>query len=239
MGVILYNGKSSTDFGIHVALIPGYDIPEQDFEVVSVPGRNGDLHIPKNSYRNVSRRYELSFGSYDDTFYDMIGKVVEWLTSSNGYSRLEDSYDSNYFRLGVVREAISIENILDHAGKTEISFDCKPQKFLKSGENTIYLSRPGEVINPTTHHSLPLIKVYGSGNGKITVNNIPVDITGIKEYIVIDCDLKDAYKLTENLNNSIKLDPNVGFPKFNPGRNNVGFSGGITSVEVIPRWWTL
>ena len=30
-----------------------------------------------------------------------------------------------------------------------------------------------------------------------------------------------------------------GFPELLPGNNNISFDGGITSVEIIPRWWTL
>jgi phage-related protein len=41
----------------------------------------------------------------------------------------------------------------------------------------------------------------------------------------------------ENRNSTITL--NNGFPKLVPGENNISFSGGITSVEVIPKWWTL
>ena len=29
------------------------------------------------------------------------------------------------------------------------------------------------------------------------------------------------------------------FPKLVPGSNTISFSGGITSVEIIPRWWTI
>ena len=30
-----------------------------------------------------------------------------------------------------------------------------------------------------------------------------------------------------------------GFPLFAPGKNTITFSGGITSVEIVPRWCAL
>ena len=56
-------------------------------------------------------------------------------------------------------------------------------------------------------------------------------------YKTIDSELQDAYKGTTNCNSLVTL--SNGFPKLIKGENEISFSGGITSVEVIPKWWTL
>ena len=56
--------------------------------------------------------------------------------------------------------------------------------------------------------------------------------------MVIDSELQDAYHGTSNWNKNITLNDRR-FPKLKAGENLISFSGGITSVEVIPRWWTL
>lgn len=141
MGVIIFNGLSSKDYHIQVEHPPGYDIPEREFEAIHVPGRNGDILIGKNTYQNVTRSYEISFGSVKEKFPEMARRVSEWLHSTTTYARLEDSYEPEYFRLAVCSSGLSIENILFHGGRTTIEFNCKPQRFLKIGEknDTIYL----------------------------------------------------------------------------------------------------
>ena len=60
MGVIYYNGKSSEEFGIVVETTPNYEIPERDYEILSIPGRNGDVVIDKGNYKNVERSYNIA-----------------------------------------------------------------------------------------------------------------------------------------------------------------------------------
>ena len=50
MGVIIFNGIPSTNYGIHVEKPPVYATPERDYEVVHIPGRNGDLVIDNGSW---------------------------------------------------------------------------------------------------------------------------------------------------------------------------------------------
>lgn len=45
MGVITFNGIASDKLGIQVEHPPGYETPKKDYEIVHVPGRNGDVYI--------------------------------------------------------------------------------------------------------------------------------------------------------------------------------------------------
>lgn len=84
---------------------------------------------------------------------------------------------------------------------------------------------------------MPTIIVKGSGKGVLQIGKYTVTISDINSLVTIDCELQDAYNGTANRNSTITL--SNGFPKLVSGTNSIAFSGGITSVEVIPKWWTL
>lgn len=237
MGVVIFNGISSQDYGIQVEHPPGYQIPARDYEIIHIPGRNGDLVIDNGSYQNVNRSYELSVGSRRKKFTDMANMVAEWLHSASGYARLEDSYEPEYYRMAMLQEEVDIENILRHAGRATVNFNCKPQRFLKSGEENIQLYGKSVLRNPTRFASLPEITVYGSGTGSFRVGAFAVDISNIKNSITLDSDIQDAYTGDTNRNADIVL--YNGFPKLVPGENEFSWSSAITRMEVVPRWWTL
>lgn len=239
MGIIIFNGISSWDYHIQVEHPPGYVTPERDYDSVHVPGRNGDVLFDRGSFQNVTRTYEIAVGSLYYKYTQMANGISEWLNSVSGYAKLEDSYEPEYYRLAAYQGPIEIENILNHAGRAEISFNCKPQRFLKVGDTSTTFTS-GTVTkfrNPTKFDSLPIITVRGSGSGTLTIGKYVVKISSINSSITINSEIQDAYSGLSNANSLITL--TNGFPKLLPGDNTVSFSGGITSVEVIPKWWTL
>lgn len=237
MGVIIFNGVSSKDYDIQVEHPPGYQTPARDYEVIHIPGRNGDLVIDNGSYQNVKRSYQIAIGDLEKDFTSMANSIAEWLNSASGYARLEDSYEPEYYRMAMFQDEVSIENILQHAGRATIDFNCKPQRFFKSGENPLRLSSPTTLFNPTRFHSLPCITVHGSGNGILGIGVYRISISNISGAIILDSDIQDAYYGTVNRNSDIML--SNGFPELVPGENDITWEGGISYVEVIPRWWTL
>ena len=237
MGIVMFNGISSLDYGIQVEHPPEYQAPARDYEVIHVPGRNGDLVIDNGSYQNVNRSYQMAIGDKRKDYTSMANAISEWLHSVSGYARLEDSYEPEYYRMAMFQDEISIENIMQHAGRLTVDFNCKPQRFLKSGEEIIKISKRTTLYNPTGFNSLPCITVYGSGRGVLSIGQHTITISNINGSIVLDSEIQDVYKGTVNRNADVTL--NKSFPEFVTGENSIAWSGGITYVEVIPRWWTL
>lgn len=239
MGVIIFNGLSSADYGIQVWQPPTYTIPERDYDTIHIPGRDGDLVLDKHSYKNTTRKYVVSFGSIDkENYTELANGLSEWLHSCSGYARLEDSYEPEYYRLAMYRESLDIMNAYHKAGQATITFNCKPQRYLKSGERVIKFTESGRLDNPTSFASRPIIKVYGNGDGVLNIGGYTVTISSIEDYIVIDSELMDAYKDNANCNSRIVLN-NKNFPRLTKGRNDISFTGAITAVEVQPKWWTI
>lgn len=237
MGEIIYNGKSSKTIGLEVETYPDYQTPRRSYEKIHIPGRNGDLLIDQHSWENATRTYLVSIGSFKKRYDQMMNEVSQWLHSALTYVRLEDSYEPEFYRLAVYLGENSFTNLFNQGGKATIEFDCKPQRFLKEGDISISVTDTTNLENPTIFTALPIIHVYGAGKGSLTVGNYPVTISEIGTEIVLDSEIQDAYLNTLNKNSMVSLEN--GFPKLEPGKTPIGFSGGITKVEVIPKWFTL
>ena len=234
MGVITFNGKSSADYRIRVAHPPGYAYPERDYTITHIPGRNGDIVQDNGCYLNVERTYDVSFDAPNEDFATYANAVSAWLHSTTGYARLEDSYEPEYYRMAVYKESNIFENLYNQAGTATIVFECKPQRFLKTGETPVTVTSGGSLSNPTGFDAYPLIKVSGT-SGVLTVNGKQITLSSIDGYTMLDCELQDAYKETTNKNSTVSGT----FPVLKPGSNTISWTGDISSVTMKPRWWTI
>lgn len=129
---LTYNGTKSSDLGVFVTGSGSFDAAELDVDKYEIPGRNGDLILSNNRYKNI----EITYPAFiPKAFMDKAQNVRNWLRSSRVYARLEDTYDTDHYRLGIPTGVQSFEPANRNDGANfEMTFDCKPQRFLKSGE---------------------------------------------------------------------------------------------------------
>ena len=236
MGIVVFNGISSQDLHIQVQTEPSYDFPEKDYEVTHVPGRNGDIVIDQGSWQNVSRKYNLAMDAGKISYTEVASKLVQWLHSASGYARLEDSYEPDFYRMAMYKDSGSISNIFNKAGQIEVEFTCKPQRYFKSGEAADIFVASSEYRNPTDFPAKPLIKIHGSGSGVVGIGTYTVTINDIIDGMIVDSEQQDTYKDHMNCNSKVSI---TEYPKLVSGNNVISISGGVTSIEIIPRWWTL
>ena len=238
-GYFNYNGKASSAYGIEIEAYPDSTAAERIFEKITVPGRNGDLIRDTGAYRNVMRSYPVYIHAAPSTLPTAVHAIAGWLLGGSGYRRLEDNYDPDVFRMAAYRGPVEMSSFFDTHGRGRIEFDCKPQKYLKYGEQPITLSSAGVLHNPGME-SLPLITVYGSGTGAgtLVIGDVTVQITYIPAsgYMVIDCETQNAYRGTVNHNRDISAPV---FPTLPSGDTAISWSGDITGVKIVPRWWVL
>lgn len=229
-----FNGNDSCDYGIWISGSGTYDAPSRDMDKISVPGRNGDLLLNNNRFNNVSISYP-AFISKD--FYTKFDSFKAVMLSEAGYLRLEDTYHPDEYRMaqfvGPMNPDVKVLNI---AGEFDIKFDCKPQRWLKSGEVALTITEDTTIINPTLYIAKPLVRVYGTGT--LAIGSETIEINTVDEYIDIDCELMDAYKGSDNCNSDIEL-TSGGFFELTSGSNGIVMDSTITSIELYPRWWTI
>ena len=233
MNRFYFNGESCSKYGIYVSGDGTFNATELDTTSYQIPGRNGDLVISNGRYKNIILTYPAFIRQ---NFAANAGKARAWLLSPQGYCRLSDDYHPYEFRLGRFKGPMDFDmRFLNLSGECEISFDCKPQRFLVSGEKALHFDAADAIVNPTGFEALPQIKVYGDGDGTLTCGSTTLTLSAIDEYIVLDSEIQDAYKDTLNRNAMVSGE----FPTLQSGENTVSWSGGITGIDITPRWWTL
>lgn len=201
-------------------------------ETVSIPGRSGLLTLDTGAYENRAGRASCFLLSQNAI--NTVSSASNFLLSTHGYRRLECSNDQDHYWLARVKNGARIEDRLSVLNPFEIEFDCMPQKWLKSGETKVSVSNGGKLNNPYGGIASPLIIVYGNGYGKLNVGSYTVTINSMSNVLYLDSETENAYNDNGNQNLNIY---SVEFPKLIQGENNISFSGGITKIEIIPRWW--
>ena len=196
LNYLTYDGVDSRDFGVFLSGEGAFDAPARRGEMISIPGRNGSLFMDEGVFENITVEYPAFIGTgYEAIFRTKLGDLRSALTSRGNYKRLTDTYHPDEFRLGVYREGLEVDpQHITRAGGFTLKFDCKPQRFLVSGEATQVFADNGTITNPTLFAASPLIRVVGNGtvaigeNGKyrFIVSNNPGTI-------IIDSDIMEAY----------------------------------------------
>lgn len=233
MDFFLFDGKNSRDFGIYISGDQTFNAPEKEVESIEIPGRNGDLTISRNRFKNIA----VSYSAFIRRGFDGSAAAARaWLLGGDGYRRLEDSYHPEYYRMARFTGPLDFSmRFLNYAGEMTLTFDCKPQRWKKSGEYPIPCAS-GMHLHNDGFPALPLIKVSGTGAGSLTVGSVTVAIHSLDGYVMLDSDTQNAYKDTLNKNSTISAPE---FPVLQPGENVVSWTGGIAAVEITPRWWTV
>ena len=193
---LTYDGVDSSSFGVFISGDGVFDAPARRGEMISIPGRNGSLFMDEGVFENIEVEYPAFIGTgYEEIFRTKLGDLRSWLTSRGNYKRLTDTYHPDEFRLGVYREGLEVDpQHITRAGKFTLKFDCKPQRFLVSGEISVYFLTNGTIINPTLFASSPLIKVTGNGTVAIGDNGkYRFVVSGNTGTIWIDTEIMEAY----------------------------------------------
>ena len=137
----IYNGKKSSDFDVWASGLNIFHSPERRIERIQVPGRNGELLIEDGSFENTELLFKDCF--IPRHFSENFTNLSNYLNRQKGYQRLELSWLPDEYRLAAFHGDIeaSMKN-WNGMGKFDLTFNCKPQRFLKSGEEPIYIMPP-------------------------------------------------------------------------------------------------
>ena len=244
MSYFTYNGRSSADFGLHIEKKDVFSAPEYDAEFISIPGRSGDIINPNRRFSNIKVTYTVFLARKNAAaLASVLRDIKGWLYSEpDRYHEITDSYDTEYFRYGVISGSLDIEEQLNKVGSFTVTFNCKPFKYSFAGQQTIAEGNPRlTVTNPTTFDSRPYIKIYGSGTVRLMImpdgqGTTTWVISDVDEYIEIDSELMNCFKDTVLKNDTVTSE---GFPVLKPGTTTIACAGNVQRIEVIPRWCCL
>lgn len=226
-----FNGKSSGDFGLLVSNVSAFGAPARVVEKVQIPYRNGDLLIDSGAYNNYIVTYEVAIiTNVEQNMRD----IADWLLNTSGYAELSDDYNPDTFWMASYYNQLDYTmTMLNRYGSATISFDCKPQRYLNSGQSATVFTSSGTLTNPTYMAAKPIIKL--TGNGTSTINGTSIQTTeNSGTVITIDCERMQCYTGTTNKTDKVTMSD---YPTLQAGSNTI--TVGHSRVEITPRWWKL
>ena len=177
-GKLIYGDVDSSDYGIYISGEGVYNAPERAVEFVNVPGRNGAIALDQGRYENIQVTYPAMVLENDqESFRERLGRFRNAILSQKGYQRLEDSYHPDEFRMGVYHAGLSVSDLLTYhkGGNLELTFDCKPQRWLTVGDYPIPVESGDVLENPTPFSSGPLLEIDGYGSVWFNGHHVKLD----------------------------------------------------------------
>lgn len=241
-GYFIFDGERSSDYGVFISAGMAFDSAEDEYTMLPIPGRSGDLYIGQNRFSNREAEYPAFI--FAGSSYEFSKKLREFRRSigaKKGYCRLSDSYNPDLFTLAVYKGGLEVEPVhFNRAGSFKIRFECKPQRFLLSGEAERTYTASGAIYNPTGFAAKPLIKV--TGYGTIGIGDYTVTITGTASTVTyVDCDVMESYGITDGVKTSRNAYVNTGvyYPELKPGNNTITLGANISEAVITPRWWEI
>ena len=208
---IIFGGVDSADFDLYIGGEGTFNAPERAVDIVSVPGRNGAIVIDQGHFENIEISYTIINQEASlSAFAQKLSGFRNAICAQRGYQRLSDTFHSDEFRLALFVDEFEVKPIkYASASEFTIKFNCKPQRYLTSGETPVVVADGGSLTNPTLFDAEPLLAIKGSGT--VSFGGYEIDVI-------------NPYR-----GDVMVLDPNVYTPS---GPDDPGISKSIDNIDV-------
>lgn len=226
---IIIDNVFATQFDLHIVDRVNIPVSQKEIETISIAGRNGTLTKELGFLdRSITVNFNFKTRNRNDNMSKRIRNITSLLLNAKKISFTDDK--EVYYKVKAVSVS-DIERTLRMLGSFSVAFTVDPFAYY-SPNSKILLTSHSKIYNIGTYESEPYIKVFGSGNVTLNINNKELTLKDVNEYIEIDSELKETLK-----DNVSKNDKKVGeYPKFLIGENTISWSGNITKIEIEPRW---
>ncbi|MBO6266940.1 MAG: hypothetical protein J6M06_01775, partial [Synergistaceae bacterium] len=230
-----FDGVDSKDFGVYIADTGAFNAPERDVEMIEIPGRNGAYALDKGRFSNIEVTYNAFVATDSESDYiSGINALRNALCSRKGYCRLEDEFNPNEYRMAVYKSGLKVSSVNDKAGEFTITFDCQPQRFLKSGETAVSITSGGQITNPTLFESRPLLHLWGYGTIGINGEQLSINNDQYGNILLVDKTTHEATGLYKYIyHNSVSPNPKVSL--LNEGDTLTLVRGSFITIQLYGR----
>ena len=224
MITVEFKGKRNQAFDCVVTRLDRRKRADEQVELIEIEGRSGTLVDRYGTYRSYERELQLA-----NIKEENVAGINKWLS---GRGILRTSVDPHgYFYADVIGE-LTREWIGCQSHYIASTFLVEPYFYLDAGVLPIKITAQKSLMNIGTDTAEPLIKVYGTGNGQVLINEQVIPLTGIEQHLTIDTKLQIVHK--DGLPAGRKM--SGPFPVLGEGQNLISFTGGITKLSLTPRW---
>lgn len=237
--MISFAGIRSDEMNLVVEHYPSRSFPERSYEVIEVPGRNGDVIIDNGNFKNYRESYSvfIDSGCLETPRLQLIARnLAGWLLGNPGYQRLEDSYDPEFYRMAYYSGGSNFSNFFNIYGRGTLEFICAPKRFSKEGDREISAVKSEKLINPFVFKAEPIYKISVSGsNPTITVNGNDMSFSVSSGTIYVDVEKHKTYNSSGN-----RISEDGDYEDLVLTKSNTfNWNGSVSSLKLTPRWWIL
>ena len=196
MAYFIYNNIDSRIMGVILKALPPITRPNRRTEQIIIPGRNGTLTVDEGTYDSIP----ISLECYLKKGYDP-RKITSWLEPSGTIS-FSDELDK-FYNARIVN-SIPLTRVFKITRNFILQLELQPFAYSKETFVRRYTSGVAYsfYIDEATADMYPYIKLVGSGEIELTINNTTMKIYP-NEYIELDCELQIAYKDKEGANERV------------------------------------
>lgn len=222
---VLFDDEDFTSmFDVYLSERPPILVAEELYERISVPGRvEGEL---TRSIGYASKSFDLFFRFIDDfNLSEKARQIVNWVSNKK---KIHFSHDESVYR--IIQE-INFSNMINTANvKADFMLTLKTEPFWYFDAGVTRFESAGSVTNPSDISVNAKMRVFGTGNCRVLLNENQMEFFSVDEYV--DIEERNAHKFGVPKNNDMKGQ----YPILIPGLNNISLSGATTAVEIDLRW---
>ena len=168
-GEILFNNLSSIkDMHLYMTSYPTIKMASEEYETVTIEGRSGSLIRNKGTYPDIELSFAFTHESEDNALFDL--ELIQlWLTTYTDnrlyYGRNDMCYRVKKIVFGDFKQEY------ERCGEIDITFICEPFIYYPIQEEHTITSNYKFYYKGTAPADT-FIKVYGSGNIQLTINEL-------------------------------------------------------------------
>lgn len=235
-GAFIVNGVHSDELKAYIQFRPQLTTPKRKRITHSVPGVNGDYLIDENAFENTHIPLSLFIRGEDAEEVLLLSEKLTYTFNQSNYISFIPYFDKDmeYQIFCEQGPTFEFDGNYPELAICELTLSAKPFKRYTGKEK--HIGKSATLMNPYLHTSRPLIKLIGTGDMTLTVNDKEFRFKNIQGYILIDSVTMNAYKddgVIYSMNDRMYT---IDFPMFRPGKNVISVSGSATGFEIEPRW---
>lgn len=173
---LTFGSVTSSTYNIYISGEGVFDAPKRDTKIVTIPGRNGEFAQDQGRFENITVTYPAFYQATSlASFAQNLANFRAAMCSQIGYQRLTDTINNTEYRMALFIDGINFVPAKDDTFATfDLVFNCKPQRWLTSGETAVTVANNGTITNPTRFSTRPLLAVKGYGT--VTMNGYPITL---------------------------------------------------------------
>lgn len=233
---IIINGQNSSSInGLMICSLPPISKPQMRVSAEEIDGRDGDI-ITKLGYSAYNKPCEIALvGNYD------VDEIIEFL-NQDGIITFSNE-PTKYYKFSQLA-GIDFEKLIKFK-TASVNFHCQPFKYALNEAEIVadfsISSSSGEVsvTNSGNYFSKPVIKITGTGNVMLNINENEIMELDMSEdsVIILDSTEMNAFAPDGTLLNR-RVTGNFDDLIFTAGNNTLEYSGTVSQITVnkYSRW---